>query len=295
MAGFANDIVYANNGDFSIAGSNKGQLANGLLTNGQFWIGTTAVNAGGTHINVGTITSPDASITFGYSSPNITAVVNSSGPNPASTLSLVDDFISSVYTSNRWSTSNLNTNIVGTATHPGLNQIGFVAVGVGTGYFLNDTAVNSFAIGGGVLTVNWVISLVTLSDVTNPYIFYSGFTDQVSTGAPGSGVYFTYTDSVNSGNWVANCNNLGTVTSVNTAVPAITGFVNLGVSVNAAGTSATFFINGVLVATIGTNLPTGINLTPFVQWIDQPGYTLPNLPASLIDLFYLTYSLTTPR
>jgi hypothetical protein len=24
MAGFANDIVYANNGDFSIAGSNKG-------------------------------------------------------------------------------------------------------------------------------------------------------------------------------------------------------------------------------------------------------------------------------
>jgi hypothetical protein len=50
-----------------------------------------------------------------------------------------------------------------------------------------------------------------------------------------------------------------------------------------------------LVATIGTNLPTGINLTPFVQWIDQPGYTLPNLPASLIDLFYLTYSLTTPR
>jgi hypothetical protein len=56
MAGFANDVVYANNADFSIAGSNKGQLANGILTDGQLWIGRTAVNAGGTHIDVNTLT-----------------------------------------------------------------------------------------------------------------------------------------------------------------------------------------------------------------------------------------------
>lgn len=78
MAGFANDIVYANNGDFSIAGSSKGQAANGLLTNGQMWIGTTSTNVGGTHINVGTLTSPDSSITIGYSSPNITLQASSS-------------------------------------------------------------------------------------------------------------------------------------------------------------------------------------------------------------------------
>lgn len=75
MAGFANDICYANNADFSIAGSQKGSSANGLLTNGQMWIGTTATNAGGTHINVGTLTSPDSSLTVGYSSPNITLQV----------------------------------------------------------------------------------------------------------------------------------------------------------------------------------------------------------------------------
>ena len=79
MAGFANDIVYANNADFSIAGSNKGQLANGLLTNGQFWIGSTALNVGGTHINVGTITSPLGTLNIGYSSPNITIDSNGSG------------------------------------------------------------------------------------------------------------------------------------------------------------------------------------------------------------------------
>lgn len=72
MAGFANETVYGNNADFSIAGSNKGQAANGLQTNGQFWIGTTALNAGGTHINVGSITSPTGSVSIGYSSPNIT-------------------------------------------------------------------------------------------------------------------------------------------------------------------------------------------------------------------------------
>ena len=72
MAGFANDTVYGNNADFSIAASQKGSINNGLLTNGQMWIGTTALNAGGTHINVGTLTSPLGTISIGYTSPNIT-------------------------------------------------------------------------------------------------------------------------------------------------------------------------------------------------------------------------------
>lgn len=50
-----------------------------LATNGQLWIGTTAVNAGGTHINVGSITSPGGTVTVGYSSPNITLDVAASG------------------------------------------------------------------------------------------------------------------------------------------------------------------------------------------------------------------------
>ena len=41
-------------------------------------IGTTAVNVGGTHINIGTIVSPNSSIVVGYSSPNITIDTNSS-------------------------------------------------------------------------------------------------------------------------------------------------------------------------------------------------------------------------
>lgn len=72
MAGFTGEIVYGINGDFSTAGSLKGLIGNGLNTNGQMWIGRTAVNAGGTHISVGTIVSPLGTLTIGYSAPNIT-------------------------------------------------------------------------------------------------------------------------------------------------------------------------------------------------------------------------------
>src|SRR6187402_1239020 len=75
MSGFENDIAYAKNADFTQVDNQAVSESNGLITNGQMWIGTTATNAGGTHVNVGALTSPDSSITFGYSSPNITAVV----------------------------------------------------------------------------------------------------------------------------------------------------------------------------------------------------------------------------
>jgi hypothetical protein len=76
MAGFDNDVVYGINADYSntLAGTGASTVGQ-LLTNGQLWIGTTAANPGGTHINVGALNSPDGSITFGFSSPNITATV----------------------------------------------------------------------------------------------------------------------------------------------------------------------------------------------------------------------------
>lgn len=79
MAGMKNDLLVAANSDFSQAGApnSSSSPANGLATNGQLWIGTTALNAGGTHINVGTLTSPNGSVTIGYVSPNITVQINS--------------------------------------------------------------------------------------------------------------------------------------------------------------------------------------------------------------------------
>lgn len=75
MAGFDNETVYGINADFTSADNNNVLESNGLFTNGQLWIGSTALNAGLTHINVGNITSPNNSITVGYISPNITLTV----------------------------------------------------------------------------------------------------------------------------------------------------------------------------------------------------------------------------
>lgn len=74
MAGTKNDVLVGKNADFSQAAAPTSTSSenNGLITNGQLWVGSTAVNVGGTHINVGTLTSPSAALTIGYSSPNIT-------------------------------------------------------------------------------------------------------------------------------------------------------------------------------------------------------------------------------
>lgn len=74
----SNEAVFALNADFS--GSSDPSQNNGLVSNGQLWIGSTALNVGGTHVNVGGLTSPDGSITFGFTSPNITAIVAGGSP-----------------------------------------------------------------------------------------------------------------------------------------------------------------------------------------------------------------------
>lgn len=68
MPGFDNGTVFANNVDFS--GSSNPQPT--ISTNGQLIIGSTALNVGGTNINVGQLTSPGGSVTIGFVSPNIT-------------------------------------------------------------------------------------------------------------------------------------------------------------------------------------------------------------------------------
>lgn len=75
MAGFDNDTVYGNNADFSRAGSNGGEATNGLQLDGQLWIGRTSVNAGGTHIDVATLT-PGVGTTITNAAGSITIGAN---------------------------------------------------------------------------------------------------------------------------------------------------------------------------------------------------------------------------
>jgi hypothetical protein len=98
-------------------------------------------------------------------------------------------------------------------------------------------------------------NLATLSDGTNTYTAYHGFMESVTAG-PVQGAFFRYTHSVNGGRWefcVAN----GSVTAADTGVSPSAGVYQVfEIKINRAATSITFYIDGSLVGTVTTGIPT---------------------------------------
>jgi hypothetical protein len=111
--------------------------------------------------------------------------------------------------------------------------------------------------GSGIYRMRIDAQLVNDSDGTDTYIARLGFLDSVSA-EPTDGVFFRYTHSVNSGNWVCVTRSNGSETPVNTAVNLSAGnYRTFEIEVNAAGTSAAFYIDGALVHTETATIPLG--------------------------------------
>lgn len=100
-------------------------------------------------------------------------------------------------------------------------------------------------------------ALPTLSDGTNTYTVYFGLFGSAFPGESNDGVYFKYSSAVNSGKWLAVTASGGTRTSTDTGITANTSYAIFEYTINAAGTSVTFKINGSTVATNTTNIPSG--------------------------------------
>jgi len=127
--------------------------------------------------------------------------------------------------------------------------------GLGTSRASGTGGLNDIQIGVGKALFGCLLQTsATLSTVGNPYTLLMGYVNSsVSTTA---GVYFRYdqTQSV----WVAVCKSEGVETVVNTDITVtISATYRLRIEVNAGGTQALFYIDGVLKATITTNIPTG--------------------------------------
>lgn len=102
------------------------------------------------------------------------------------------------------------------------------------------------------------VRLEDLSDGTETYECYGGFTDEANTIASVTdGVLFHYSHGSSSGQWecITRSNGTTTTTASGVTVVADTDY-NLEVSVY--NTEANFYINGTLVATNTTNIPSGI-------------------------------------
>lgn len=118
-----------------------------------------------------------------------------------------------------------------------------------------------FNSGNGEITFETLIRTpANLSDGTDTYYLYYGIPattngfDQAAETT--DGIYFRYTHSENSGKWqyITRASSAETVTD-STVTVAINTWYKLKVVVNAAGTNATFTVNGANSSTVSTNFP----------------------------------------
>jgi hypothetical protein len=149
---------------------------------------------------------------------------------------------------------------LGTAERPGISKLYCGTTTTGYAAIHESAYHRSLLFGAGVYTIEADIYIPALSTAAETYTLRFGFGD-VTNADFVDGAYFEYTD-VGGGTptpkWYRCTASNSTRTKTVTTVDAIAGeWIRLKVVVNAAGTSVEYFINGVSVGVVTTNIPTG--------------------------------------
>jgi hypothetical protein len=119
-------------------------------------------------------------------------------------------------------------------------------------------AADTYNFGNGIWLNKWYCCVPTLSNATDEYSLQIGFIDVFNAVDSTDGAYFKYQRSSTGDFWVCTTASAGSRTNTTSSVAIVAGtYYKLEVSVNAAGTSVDFIIDGVTVATHVTNIPTG--------------------------------------
>jgi len=203
------------------------------------------------------------------------------------------------------STTNKSTNTA--APNLTSNQIGVCQYQTGTtasgwvSHFSDSSGALHFQLGNGAWVYESFIEVETLSTLTEQFRFVTGFATQASVINEVNAVIFTYDSgglrngTVASPNWQCVTSDNSTRTLTTTAVAVTTTWTKLRIEVNAAATSVTFYINGTLVATHTTNIPTFANsrfLNVKQQIVKSAGI---NNRSIYCDYLGFENFLTTPR
>ncbi|MEN8236147.1 MAG: hypothetical protein ABFQ95_01140 [Pseudomonadota bacterium] len=189
------------------------------------------------------------------------------GSSDASNLKIWDDFteitgngsngqqVSTHFIINESGVSTNTSSGIGSNQHPGI-----IEIQNGTGTPPDGVKIKNpgeIRVGGGSIDVEFLFKIETLSTSSVRYFLDIGLFGVGFDAEPTDGVYFYYSDNVNSGQWVGKSRNASTETTANSTVAANTNWTKLRVSINAAGTSASYFIDDVEMSNspITTNLP----------------------------------------
>ena len=188
-------------------------------------------------------------------------------------------------------TGSTNT-ISSTSGNPGILNMTIGTTTTGSvSYMLGGSSSKPVYIGAGAIYTDFYVQLGTLSNGTDGYTAYIGFNISIGISAVNS-VYFSYTDSTNSGNWVLNSVAASTATTSNTSTAADTNWHRYTIIANAGGTSLNFYVDGVSVGSaITTHIPT-VGMAPFIQILKNKGTTGPTIYVDYIKHIQL---LTTTR
>ncbi len=157
--------------------------------------------------------------------------------------------------------SGSRSDVDGTVEPSGNNYAGIHILNTGTSSS-GKAAVGSFnlinrlKLGGKQVAYEARVRIETLSTSAQTFTASYGLTN-TDLAAAANGVYFTYTHGTNSGNWTCNTRASSTSTNLNSGV-AVTAnqWYKLKAVINAAGTQADFYVNGTLVGSSTTNIPT---------------------------------------
>lgn len=177
-------------------------------------------------------------------------------------------------------------------THPGTIQTN---TGTATNGGNLIFASGNLIMGGGSIECEWLLYIPTLSVLAQRYTLYLGIHNGTASAAPTDGVYFTYSDTINSGNWVGNTSKASSSSTANSAVAVSAAtWIKLKISVNAGATSASFFVNGTEIANspIATNIPNTVITRPSFSIVKSLGTTSRSF---ILDYVNTTINLTTPR
>lgn len=151
-----------------------------------------------------------------------------------------------------------------------------------------------FQVGGGIITHNAYYKIPTLSTSGQRFTIYLGYLSNNGSGTIGTdGIWFEYTDNVNSGNWQIKTRSSSTTTTANTTTAADTNWHKFSIIINAAGTSVAFYIDDVQVTNspITTNIPS-VTIATACMITKSTGSTARTLQ---FDWYDQTVNLTNPR
>lgn len=169
-------------------------------------------------------------------------------------------FYDDMYTSANWqdNSSGGSSGIVGSGmTSQGAFQVRSQSSSTGYGsFYMIGTGFSTIGLPTGQMYFETKVEGDQIGTVGDQFNLFFGFHDCNTSGVISNGIYFSYVYATDTTHWIINCTNNSSTTSTTTSVVANPSGATLAFLYTSSVPNVVFYINGVSVGTITTNLPT---------------------------------------